>query len=327
MRQNRIALVAAWRTWLGAFTLIELLTVIAIIGVLAAILIPTTRLIMIRARKAAAKNDIETALSGAIRAYMNDFGAPPPDSNAALPHEAGGERFENMDTPVECLVWFLTRQFTTSTDSSVAGIPWEASGGWTTRPWNADMVYARKAGGPYLDLSGKKKRDYDQDGFYEMADPWGRPYLYRAYRRRPIERIVFDGVSGTSRVYLSGKIPPGGGDVEINGTSSNDGTKTITASGDTWFEFAGGADEDPAPAGAHVMMEKLHNAYKEFDLYSVGINGKTRKAAVIFAAPYGPAQTSAVWGSPEDGNDLAPDQGGNDSVPERDQDDICNWAD
>jgi len=326
MRHDLMAGLRAFRAWLRAFTLIELLTVIAIIGVLAAILIPTTQTIRNHARKAVAKNDVEVALGAAIRAYINDFGAPPPDSNAPLPHEAGGNRFENMDTPIECLVWFLTRQYSTSTTAAqVAGRPWDANGGWTVPPSNAEIVYARKAGGPYLDLSGKKKRDYDQDGFYEMADPWGRPYLYRAYRQRKILNIVYDAGTGRSRVYLEGKIPPGGGQVTISGTSNNDGTKDVVASGDTWFEFTGGVSE--APTAGMATMEKLHNANKEFDLYSVGINGKTRKAAVVFAAPYGPAQTSAVWGSPEDGNDLAPDQGGNDSVPERDRDDICNWAD
>ncbi len=35
--------------------------------------------------------------------------------------------------------------------------------------------------GPYFDLKAKQKTDLNANGYYEFMDPWGRPYMYRAY--------------------------------------------------------------------------------------------------------------------------------------------------
>ena len=64
-----------------AFTLVEMLTVIAIIGILAAILIPTVSTAMKNARIATAKADV-SKLTQAATAYNLDFGAFPPDCTA-----------------------------------------------------------------------------------------------------------------------------------------------------------------------------------------------------------------------------------------------------
>ena len=64
-----------------AFTLIEMLTVIAIIGILAAILIPIVQVAMKKARIATASADVSN-LTQAATAYSLDFGAFPPDCTA-----------------------------------------------------------------------------------------------------------------------------------------------------------------------------------------------------------------------------------------------------
>ncbi len=35
--------------------------------------------------------------------------------------------------------------------------------------------------GPYFDMKAKQKTDLNANGYYEFMDPWGRPYMYRAY--------------------------------------------------------------------------------------------------------------------------------------------------
>jgi len=189
----------------AGFTLIEMLTVIAIIAILAGILIPTIGAVMRKAKMAKARSEI-AGLTMAISSYILSFGAPPPDCTGAFADpdqpdvanpsawsdvfDATHAPFHEMDTPNECLLWFLTRTYTKSQDSSaVAGIPWAASGGWTTAPEDANTVYARVNWEPSLDVPAKSRKDYDEDGFYEFLDPWGRPYLYRAYYNTSSEAL------------------------------------------------------------------------------------------------------------------------------------------
>lgn len=302
---------------LRAFTLIEMLTVIAIIAILAGILIPATRMVMRRARMHKTRADIR-AIEMAISAYMQDFGAPPPDSNESLADE-----FSDMDTPNECLIWFLTREYRKSLTATT-----DFTG---QDPEDVDVVYARERHDPYHSIPGKAKKDLDEDGFYQHHDAWGRPFLYRAYVEREIDRITRPG-GDTSRVYVRGGTAPGG-EVDIEGTGSNNGTFDVTdtgvTGGESWFEIdnSGGSAETPAPDDAVVIMADLHNENKGFDLYSVGPNGKTRVSANELVSPFGAEETSEVWGAWEDGNDVPPDQNGNPGIEdERDVDDISNWA-
>src|SRR5438067_12040388 len=59
-----------------AFTLIELLTVIAIIALLMGLLFPVLNIVRENARKTHAKNDIEQTI-GAVKAYFADYGRYP----------------------------------------------------------------------------------------------------------------------------------------------------------------------------------------------------------------------------------------------------------
>jgi len=265
-------------------------------------------------RKAKAQNDI-SALAMAIQTYATNFGVPPPDSNASL--DTG---FDDMDTPNECLAWFLTREYRRSQT------PTELH---STGADGVEVVSARIMLTPCFSIDSKQKKDYDNDGFYEFVDPWGKPYLYRAYRKRQIDRITRPG-GNTSRVYLKGHVAPGeGSEIQIAGTAANNGTHTVTAagvdSGQSYLEidFAAGAAE--SPSAAYITMEKLHNPDKGYDLYSVGPNYKTNAAAVQYMPPYGPAETAAVWGYLAAGNDLNAERNGNVLENDKDRDDVCNW--
>jgi prepilin-type N-terminal cleavage/methylation domain-containing protein len=175
-----------WRR-LGAFTLIEMLTVIAIIGILAGILVPVLITVRRKALKARAKSEIK-GLATAISSYIAEFGAPPPDTNTNLKSamldasdaDSGNVAFVDMDTPNECLVWFLTREYFQSYDSTT-----NFKDETDKRPTEVDDVYARAALKPTLDIPARSKRDFDQDDFWEFVDPWGKPYIYRAYYNTP----------------------------------------------------------------------------------------------------------------------------------------------
>jgi type II secretory pathway pseudopilin PulG len=187
-----------------------MLTVVAIIGILAAILIPTVQIALRKARVASATSDVSN-LSQAATAYNLDFGAFPPDSTAFWTVQ--GQQSDNpfpgawsnpstnpwigpvapFITPLnpnELLVWYLTTQYSTGQYNTVtnsypavgypAGYPGtDASGDWT--PSAASVVFSRVNSGPYFDMKAKQKTDVNQNGYYEFMDPWGRPYMYRAY--------------------------------------------------------------------------------------------------------------------------------------------------
>ena len=204
-----------------AFTLIEMLTVVAIIGILAAILIPTVQIAMRKARVVVATADVSN-LNQAATAYNLDFGAFPPDCTAFwTPQDnpfpaAFTTSSPNQPSlnPNELLMWYLTMQFTTgqptynaatSTYSYPAtgypaGYPGtDAFGDWT--PSSATMVFSRVNSGPYFDMKAKQKVSLyspsdSRAGFYDFMDPWGRPYMYRAYPQSAGATV--EAVSGTA---------------------------------------------------------------------------------------------------------------------------------
>ncbi len=75
-----------------AFTLIELLIVVAIIGILAAIAVPNFLNAQIRARIARNHADMQ-ALGTALEQYRLDYNAYPPVSNCNGPADRHGERW------------------------------------------------------------------------------------------------------------------------------------------------------------------------------------------------------------------------------------------
>jgi len=333
----------------SAFTLIEMLTVIAIIGILAGILLPTLHMVRKKARITQAASDI-AALGQALTAYNADFGAFPPDSAACLPSGAG-EAFEDLDNPNEIVVWFLTREYVRT---GGAGEPNLSETEWTVGPKDAIKINARitAAGSPYLDVPTKARRDYDQDNFHEFVDPWGRPYMYKAYPSafRDIDLASIAGKVLTLDLDLPNELSPvGGSTYKIAGKIRLRGVADDAFNGD--FDFEGGSAADlvditfssdltfvPDVSLAEYQF-LLHNR-QTCDVYSLGPDGLTRGAqnptdpggATIEWKPNNWTATTTwpyddwaeVWGSPGDGNDVMTD--GNIGIAEeKHRDDINNW--
>ena len=203
---------AAIRNLRSAFTLIEMLTVIAIIGILAGILIPTVQVALRKVRIATATADIRN-LDEALTAYNLDFGAFPPDCTGFMfSTDTKGNLQSDIPypgswitqaplNPNELMMWYLTMRYSTGQYSTVTG-SYPASGypdnygspygshpvynsepnidttGW---PSSASAVFSHVNSGPYFTMKAKQKTDYNNNGYYEFMDPWGRPYMYRAY--------------------------------------------------------------------------------------------------------------------------------------------------
>ena len=329
---HKLPSVRAWH----AFTLIEMLTVIAIIAILAAILLPTIGAIRRRARMSAAKAQI-AALQTALDSYSQTFGAYPPDSNESLP----SNYFGDMDNPNECMVWFLSRYYSKS--ASAAGIPWNTNGGWgPPDPQDAETVFARmdqSSTEPFMDFKPRSMKDFDRsggaaapDGFLEFLDPWGRPYLYRAYlddwasvaQSDTVGRILTLTLSGASGLEgVIGKIQTQGFSPErFNSRFDFEGTESDKVA----ITFSSTVS-DPTTDGQFRLL--LHNI-QGCDVYSLGPNGRTRRGAAPASTPgaWNPVTQLAMWtevhGTPGDGNDVE-SGGGNVRDPDIACDDVNNW--
>ncbi len=85
-----------------AFTLIELLIVVAIIAILAAIAVPNLLNAQVRAKVARVKNDLRT-LATAIEAYSVDNNRPPYDGEPGFVHYGWASAQHGLTTPVSYL--------------------------------------------------------------------------------------------------------------------------------------------------------------------------------------------------------------------------------
>jgi hypothetical protein len=311
----------------------------------------------------------------AATAYSMDFGAFPPDCTTFMLSTFSGNTQSDIPfpgpwdsnwvngtplCPNELLMWYLTRQYSTGQYNPATG-SYPAAGypdGYgstqcpnselgpsnidtTEWPSSAGIVFSRGVNaGPYFDIKANQRTDYNANGFYEFVDPWGRPYMYRAYPQwAPV--VLNSAVISTSapytvtltldplnvpaaytpsypnyffytNSYLANTI----GTIELAGFSP--------ASYNGTFSFAGGSTvstvvltfptQPPTISTYGQYSFPLHNQ-QSCDIYSLGPYGLTRGAATPVgtngnASEWKPhdsaslAEWNEVWGTPGDGNDI-----------------------
>ena len=71
----------------GGFTLVELLVVVAIVGILAAVAIPNMRTVLTRARATEVAADLEVVRVAAVQYHANALGWPPEVASGVIPPE------------------------------------------------------------------------------------------------------------------------------------------------------------------------------------------------------------------------------------------------
>ena len=162
----------------AAFTLTEILVVIVLIAVLAAFLLPAVVNSHKQARVASCSAEIKS-LEMAIDAFFNDFGFYPPTEFAFNPatgdFDLAGGVFGDYSYN-EALVHCLTNMFVKGSGDEIDGFG----------VMDLDRIkgFGRIIGGapvnsgPYFDCARSDLVDTDGDGYLELPDPWGNPYIY-----------------------------------------------------------------------------------------------------------------------------------------------------
>ncbi len=140
------------RSLAAGFTLIELLIVIVIIAILASVAFPVTAMVMERAKKAGAQNEVRQ-LANAIANYKMDYGKYP------LPKGSGGQ----------------DQQFVTDSASIMSLLAGENVGGLNPK----EKVFYE--GKPAEEAEGQPPKNgmYGPRNEMKMADPWGNPYYIK----------------------------------------------------------------------------------------------------------------------------------------------------
>jgi len=162
------------RKLIGAFTLIEMLTVIAIITILAGLLIPTVIGAMRDARLKVMKG-MMSSLQLAIQLYYDDWNAYPPDSMEPNPGSMSLDNDTHPSTPAECLAFYLCTTFTPRSD--VGNVQKGVTPGLTP---GGRETYATKSGGPYYEGDQKFLKVFRTVDWPALIDAWDQPLLYNA---------------------------------------------------------------------------------------------------------------------------------------------------
>lgn len=194
----------------GGFTLVEMIVVIAIIGILAALLIPAIASAQRSAKLAVARAEI-TGIESGIAAFQSKYGAAPPSgitlyedptkwtadpaSTAKIrqfwpqydfgtPNDINGN---GVTTDIiildgaECLVFFLGGMNVSSTAN---GATIYKKVGFATNATNPFLAFAASSNrvGPFFEFDSGRFQDIDVDGMLEYRDKLGDvnsdPILY-----------------------------------------------------------------------------------------------------------------------------------------------------
>ncbi|MGA2139034.1 MAG: prepilin-type N-terminal cleavage/methylation domain-containing protein [Verrucomicrobiia bacterium] len=157
-----------------AFTLIELLTVIAIIGVLAALLFPAIKSAMLKAETSKAQAAISSGLAAAFKSYYTEYGKWP------IAYTLGPIPVQYEDFIVDHnMIALLSGQDPSAfaapnplalSDTGHNGVNYGLSGGSIQgNPHHIVFLEFKQA-----DI---KASAIDPSGYF--SDPWGRPYHFR----------------------------------------------------------------------------------------------------------------------------------------------------
>ncbi|MBS3764193.1 MAG: type II secretion system protein, partial [Planctomycetes bacterium] len=138
-----------------AFTLVEMLVVIAVIGILAAMLMPAIHAARVAAKKGATKTEIR-GLETAFVAYERDWNAYPPNNNF------DGDATVDANDSEEAIVYYLGTTFRVS-----------ASGSEVSATKNADA---------YFNFQADRLLDSDGDGNEEYRDPFREDRTVNCFR-------------------------------------------------------------------------------------------------------------------------------------------------
>ncbi len=157
----------------SAFTLIEVLTVIALLSVLAGLLVPAILSARWKAREAQMGTDISNIETN-VKMYLLDFGVFPPDE---LDLDGDGTIDpDELDKPSECLVYFLGKKFRKSSTNGMP-IAWATADDLDPTSF---VIHAQINAGPYMEFNAAQVTDSDGDGLEEFIGPLGIPYCYNA---------------------------------------------------------------------------------------------------------------------------------------------------
>lgn len=151
----------------AAFTLVELLTVIAIIAVLMGLLFPAIGIIKEQARKVQAKNDV-TNIVAAVKQYYTEYGKYPPVVDPPVP---GG-----ADDIVGDSVALATVVNNNALFNTLRSIPEGVNTNYKFNPRRIVFFEgkgAADANSPRAGFADKSTNPADKGNYF---DPWGKQY-------------------------------------------------------------------------------------------------------------------------------------------------------
>jgi prepilin-type N-terminal cleavage/methylation domain-containing protein len=166
---------------LSAFTLIELLTVIAIIAILMGLLLPALGAAKNQAKKVSAKNDLSQLVT-AVKAFYTDYGVYPIDPNSVKPNTDLAYGGPTNSPPLSDVVNVLRADTNTADTLSTGATPLSIN---TRQNIYVDVQFAKSPTNPKSGLfnssapgvgTGKTPNGASlKTG--DWLDPWGNVYV------------------------------------------------------------------------------------------------------------------------------------------------------